>query len=316
MEQTMTVKREKLSYDEFQGVLTEKVQRKLDEKIEVKVNDVTKNNGVILKGMSFHTNGEGISPTIYLESYYEAYLNGMEWADIVDRIVDIFRVGSREKFFDIHDFLDYEKAKERIVYKLVNAEKNSELLKQVPHRDVLDMAVVYYYLLDNDELENATILIYNNHLENWGITLKELDLVAKKNTPKLLKSELKSITEVLAQLLKSRGIEEDFELEESDEEFGMYVLSNECKIFGAAAVLYKNVLKDFAGKLEKDLYILPSSVHEVILVPVKEGITWEVLQDMVKEVNQTQVEDVEVLSDTVYCYLREKDKLCMASEVA
>ena len=178
------------------------------------------------------------------------------------------------------------------------------------------MAVVYYYLLDNDELENATILIYNNHLENWGITLKELDRVAKKNTPKLLKSELKSITEVLAQLLKSRGIEEDFELEESDEEFGMYVLSNECKIFGAAAVLYKNVLKDFAGKLEKDLYILPSSVHEVILVPVKEGITWEVLQDMVKEVNQTQVEDVEVLSDTVYCYLREKDKLCMASEVA
>ncbi|MBR6094026.1 MAG: hypothetical protein IKP92_03265 [Lachnospiraceae bacterium] len=312
MENTMNVTLNKLTYDEFQGVLAEKVQRKLDEKIEVRINDVRKNNGVVLKGMSFNTEGDGISPTVYLESYYEAYLNGMEWVEIVDRIVDIFRMGSREKFFDIRDFLDYERAKGRIVYKLINKEKNEELLKSIPHRDLMDMTVVFYYLLENKDMENATILIYNNHLESWGITEDELYEAAKENTPKVLTPELKSITEVLTELLSARGIGEVFE--EEEEEFGMYVLSNRTKIFGAAAILYDDVLKNFAGKTGADLYILPSSVHEVILVPKKDGITWEALQEMVKEVNETQVEDVEVLSDSVYCYLKDEEKLCLASE--
>lgn len=304
------------TFEEFQTIITEKVQAKLDEKITVRITDVTKNNGVVLKGMSFTGQGETISPTIYLEQYYEAYKEGSEWGELVDRIVDTFRLGTKNEIFDVQSFLDFDDAKEHIVFKIVNYEKNKKLLKEIPHKKIMDLAVVYYYLLSNDSLENATILIYNNHLENWKITADELDEIAMKNTPKLLGADLRSITDVLNEMLKSRGIDTGFLDEEPDENGSMYVLSNESKVFGAAAILYSEVLKTFADKIDSDLFILPSSVHEVIIIPKEDGMDWKKLQEMVVEVNSTQVEEVEVLSDSVYYYSREKDALTPAWEAA
>lgn len=307
------------TFEEFQTVLTEKVQAKLDEKITVRINDVTKNNGVVLKGMTFFGQGEVISPTIYLEPYYEAYKEGCEWSEIVGRIVDTFRIGTKDEIFDIQSFINFKEAKEHIAFKVVNYEKNIKLLEQIPHKKFLDLAVVYYYLVNHSELDNATILIYNNHLETWGITADELDEIARDNTPHLLNADLRSITEVLSELLSRKNIDTDFldeELCEEEENGGMYVLSNKTKIFGAAVMLYSEVLKKFAEKKQTDLFILPSSVHEVIIIPKTEGMEWKKLQEMVIEVNATQVEDIEILSDSVYCYSREKDELIPAWEVA
>ena len=103
--------------------------------------------------------------------------------------------------------------------------------------------------------------------------------------------------------------------EEESDEFGMYVLSNSSKVFGAASILYPDVLKNFAEKLDRDLYILPSSVHEVILLPKRSETEWETLQEMVKEVNATQLEEVEILSDSVYSYTKKDDCLLPAWEV-
>ena len=296
------------------------VRARLDQEVGIEITEVTKNNGVVLKGLSLKESDSSISPTIYLERYYAGYRDGRSMEEIADEIVDVYHRGNLGAFFDVADFLDFEKAKKRIVYKLVNYEKNKVLLKQIPHKPFLDMAVVYYYLLENDRLENATILIYNNHLESWNVTLNEIDQLAKENTPLLLKADLRSITEVLYQIIRSRN-EEDaekfLELEnETESDPIMYVLSNKSKIFGAAAILYDDVLKNFSEKVQKDLYILPSSVHEVILIPKEESMEWEKLQEMVKEVNSTQVEDVEILSDSVYCYQRGNDALLHAWAVA
>ena len=311
----ITVDTSDVSFDDFQEIITEKVQKKLDEKIDVKVVEVIKNNGVVLKGMTFMGEGKNISPTIYLEQFYEAYLNGVEWGDIVDRIVDSFRVGTKRDVFDLQSFLDFNQASKRIVFKLVNYEKNRKLLENIPHKKFLDMAVVYYYLLSNEELENATILIYNNHLEAWNIDVEELDRIAMENTPVLLKEDLRSITEVLGEMLMKRDPEfRDIQIDEDGDV--MYVLSNRSKIFGAAAILYSDVLKNFAEKKGLDLYILPSSVHEVILVPKTSDMEWEKLQEMVIEVNSSQVEEIEILSDSVYCYSRSLDKVLPAWEVA
>ena len=306
----------KYTFEEFQTIITEKVQAKLDEKITVRITDVTKNNGVVLKGMSFTGQGETISPTIYLEQYYEAYKEGSEWGELVDRIVDTFRLGAKNEIFDVQSFLNFEEAKEHIVFKIVNYEKNKKLLKEIPHKKIMDLAVVYYYLLSNDNLENATILIYNNHLENWKITAEELDAIAMENTPKLLSADLRSITDVLNEMLKARGIDTGFLEADPSDNGSMYVLSNESKVFGAATILYSEVLKEYADKIGSDLFILPSSIHEVIIIPKEEGMEWEKLQEMVVEVNSTQVEDVEVLSDSVYYYSREKDSLIPAWEAA
>ncbi len=312
----MSELKNELSYEEFQDVLKEKVQNKLDERIAVGITDVMKNNGVVLKGMTFSKEGEGISPTIYLEQYYVAYKKGADWAELVRKIVDIFHLGAKNEFFDLQAFLDFERAKEHIVYKLVNYEKNKELLEKIPHRQFLDMAVVYYYLVETEELSNATILIYNNHLENWNVTAGELDAIAKENTPKLLKEDLRSMTEVIRELLRKKGIPEEEIFTEEPEEEVMYVLSNNTQVFGAAAILYSGVLKAFAKKVKKDLLILPSSVHEVIILPKSDDMNVETLRQMVMEVNSTQVEEVEVLSDNVYCYERKTDALTFAKNIA
>lgn len=305
-----------ITYETFQKLITEKVQKKLDEHILVKVTSVVKNNGVVLKGLCFTGEEEGISPTIYLENFYEEYKNGADLGDICDHIVDIFRIGGKNNVFDVQDFLDFEKAGKNIAFKLVNYEKNKELLKEIPHKRYLDMAVVYYYLLNNEEIENATILIYNNHLQSWGITAEELDRAAKENTPRLLEADLRSMADVLSELLTNKGIDSDFIEEECDVENVMYVLSNRTRIFGAAVILYNDVLKEFSEKVKQDLYILPSSVHEVILIPKVSGVSAEMLLEMVKEVNATQVEDIEVLSDNVYCYEREADRVVEALNAA
>lgn len=308
------------NYETFEAKVVEYVRTHIDEGVSAEITEVTKNNGVVLKGLALKEDDSSISPTVYLERYYDAYEGGRSIESIGEEIIEVYHKGNLGEFFDVTDFLDFEKAKKRIVYKLVNYEKNKVLLKQIPHKPFLDMAVVYYYLLENEQLDNATILIYNNHLESWNTTAKEIDEIAAHNTPLLLKEDLHSITEVLYQIMKKRNEEEAAKLLElENEEEGdpvMYVLSNRNKIFGAAAILYSGVLKAFSDKLKKDLFILPSSVHEVILIPKDETMEWEKLQEMVQEVNSTQVEDVEVLSDSVYCYQRNKDSLLPAWQVA
>lgn len=308
------------NYETFEAKVVEYVRTHIDEGVSAEITEVTKNNGVVLKGLALKEDDSSISPTVYLERYYDAYEGGRSIESIGEEIIEVYHKGNLGEFFDVTDFLDFEKAKKRIVYKLVNYEKNKVLLKQIPHKPFLDMAVVYYYLLENEQLDNATILIYNNHLESWNTTAKEIDEIASLNTPLLLKEDLHSITEVLYQIMKKRNEEEAAKLLElENEEEGdpvMYVLSNRNKIFGAAAILYSGVLKAFSDKLKKDLFILPSSVHEVILIPKDETMEWEKLQEMVQEVNSTQVEDVEILSDSVYCYQRNKDTLLPAWQVA
>ena len=308
------------NYETFEAKVVEYVRTHIDEGVSAEITEVTKNNGVVLKGLALKEDESSISPTVYLERYYDAYQGGRSIETIGEEIIEVYHKGNPGEFFDVTDFLDFEKAKKRIVYKLVNYEKNKVLLKQIPHKPFLDMAVVYYYLLENEQLDNATILIYNNHLESWNTTAKEIDEIAALNTPILLKEDLHLITEVLYQIMKKRNEEEAAKLLElENEEEGdpvMYVLSNRNKIFGAAAILYSGVLKAFSDKLKKDLFILPSSVHEVILIPKDETMEWEKLQEMVQEVNSTQVEDVEILSDSVYCYQRNKDSLLPAWQVA
>ena len=91
----------------------------------------------------------------------------------------------------------------------------------------------------------------------------------------------------------------------------MYVMTNTRGINGAACLLYKNALARFAQKLKQDLFLLPSSVHEVILVPKSDILKKEDLSEMVREINKTEVSPKEVHSDTVYVYDRLSDQLIL-----
>lgn len=299
--------------------ILQKMQTEFEGEVKVSIHDVAKNNGVVLTGLTFSRKDVNISPTIYLEDFYKEYQEGKTMEEILEEIKEIYYGSRMENSINMDFFTDYEKAKKNIVYKLINYERNQELLKEIPHKKFLDFAIVFYYLVDMKEFANATILIHNKHLECWNTDAEAVYKEAVINTPRLLKANFCGMMEVLQELTQEdilyagemcgcRAIDHEaerkfiLEIHLRKDETGMYVLSNFTRMYGAAAILYEGVLDKCAKTLGANLFILPSSVHEVILIPDEGQITKEKLQEMVKEVNETQIEPQEFLSDSVYYF--------------
>jgi hypothetical protein len=275
----------------------------------ITINHVIKNNGCEMDGLVIMEKGKDIAPTIYLDSLYELYTNGENIKSIIRQIELIYEQNKNNVTFDVNILKHFDTIKDKIVYKVVNYRSNEKLLEQVPHKRILDLAVVFYCLLDNEYGRSATALIYNNNLKNWNVTIDDVYKAALKNTPDLLHSKISS----MAALFEKCGVNVDGEEVDLKDYVpsDMYVLTNESKLNGAACILYENVLYDFAQKLGADLYILPSSVHEVILLPKLSMFEKDELVNMVKEVNTEGVAADEVLSDHVYEYNRTERLITM-----
>lgn len=275
----------------------------------ITINHVIKNNGCEMDGLVIMEKGKDIAPTIYLDSFYELYTNGENIKNIIRQIEVIYEQNKNNVTFDVNILKHFDTIKDKIVYKVVNYRNNEKLLEQVPHKRILDLAVVFYCLLDNEYGRSATALIYNNNLKNWNVTIDDVYKAALKNTPDLLHSKISS----MAALFEKCGVNVDGEEVDLKDYVpsDMYVLTNESKLNGAACILYENVLYDFAQKLGADLYILPSSVHEVILLPKLSMFEKDELVNMVKEVNTEGVAADEVLSDHVYEYNRTERLITM-----
>lgn len=303
----------------FQKLLEEAINEKLKENEHLRFSEVRKNNGLILHGISIFDGREKITPTIYIEEFFRRYEKGQNADEIAEEILTLCRKGNLGVRFDIEGFIDFKKARERIVFKLINTAKNEELLKEIPSIPFLDLSMVFYYLLGEEKSCRASILIRNEHMKNWGVDTAALYEAAKTNLPKLLPIETIDMKSMVRDLMKEQfkdigsGEEEDildlmegaYPGGEDTAGLSMYVMTNRDKFFGAAGIACREELRQTAEELKSDLYILPSSVHEVILLPVTGGIDPGQLKDMVRDVNRTQLSPEEVLSDCVYRYSRE-----------
>lgn len=290
-----------LSYWEFLMEIEKLLKAATDKK--VRIQKVIKNNGIKLDAIWLSREEEPITPTIYLNGYYESYQKGESLESIRKKILALSEQKPKGAF-DTEQFLDYTKAKDRILFKLIHAKRNEAWLDEVPHRLFLDLAVVFYYLVPEEEV-NASVLIRMEHLQLWDVTEEELYLTAMQNTPRVLEPEIQDMNAVVAEMFT--------ELPEQNEDFPeetspMYVATNKKKFYGAACMLYPGLLKTFAEMKDSDFYILPSSVHEILLVPVELG-EQEALSEMVREVNETQVLAEEILSDHAYLYQRLNDQI-------
>lgn len=285
---------------QFYDLLEKELAPQLPEGMSMVFTHVRKNNNVIEDGISFTAKGSNISPNIYLSPYLEAYENGRTITDIAKQILHVLKVSVPKADFEVNEFLDYEKVKTRIAYKLINAEKNSELLNLIPYTQYMDLAMVFYYILPPGRIkdEHATILIHKTHLDIWKITAEQLKEDALANTPRLLPVDIINMNDVLQRLMGDAGFMPEF----AQQEIPMYVMSNTIRQNGAATMAYPGVLDDFAGSIGKNLYIIPSSIHEVILVP--ESQQPYCFNTMVREVNSMELDPKEVLADHVYYYDR------------
>ena len=296
-----------MEFTNFTTLVQREVEKRAGENYRVKLNDVMKNNGVVLRGITLMQDDRNISPTIYLNPYYDAYENGdTTLGTVIDEVIDTYERNKINRSIDMKFFLNYETVRSRIIFKLINTEKNRELLRDVPYIPFHDLSIVFQCLVSEERFGNASILIHNVHLQLWKVNARELYECALENTPLLQGYELADMNTVLEEMKALGGIDDE-EIEDMQQEVPMYVLSNKSRINGASCILYKDILKDFAMVVDKDLYVLPSSIHEVILLPSDGTQESEQLKEMVREINQSQVEKEEVLSDSVYYYRRSDD---------
>ncbi len=289
-----------------------KVMETLGEQYDVKLQEVQKNNNVRLLGLIILTKGQNVSPTIYLDDFYEAYCNGCTMERVVEGILHIYEKDAPKRNIDMSFFKDFSKVKDRICFRLINAKKNQALLEQIPYVSFLDLAICFYYSYHNDRLGDGSILIYNTHIEMWETSIDELLNLAMENTPQLYPWNLNSMDMVINELLQEQYVKtgEVFMEEEEQKQFfkevPMKVLSNKQKVHGASCILYKGVMEEIAAKMQGNFYILPSSIHELIFLADTGTESSKELKKMIAEVNETQVEAQEILSNSLYYYSQEK----------
>jgi hypothetical protein len=297
-----------MTYQEFKQHIQTTIQTQLGQSVNVTLQDIVKNNNTHLDGLTILSDQYNLSPTIYLNYYYRQYENGKSVAEICQDILQTYEANRPSTNIDVSFFTDYNKVKSRIVFKLINYEKNLSLLQDVPHYRFLDLAIVFHCLLNADSQGTATILIHNHHLALWNITSDDLYALAISNTPRLLSYDLRNMTDVLKELFQQSDALQSDSVEPL---CSMYVLSNQQKLNGSACILYQGLLKGFADHLGCDLYILPSSIHEVLILPSTDQLPHPELSDMVREVNMTQLSREEILSDHIYYFSRETSQLTM-----
>ena len=265
-----------MNYTEFMNAMLCEIRGQVDAQVRTELYTVTKNNGTRRTGILFKQEDSNLAPTIYLEEFYQKYLKGQQVPDLADSICSIYQEIRVKKTCDCQNLFDFNHVKEHIVYKLIRRDANEELLKQIPYEPFLDLAVVYYIQIDNTRFGSAAIQIRNEHLRYWRVEKEEIRRLAGKNTPRIYPVQIQQIVRF------------------------MYVATNEQCSLGAAVMRYPDFREKVWGMIGEGFYILPSSIHEVILVPESFGMEPERMQEMVKEINQIGVAPEEVLSDSVY----------------
>lgn len=299
-----------MKYHTFKTQFAKEVAAQHGENAQVVIEKIPKNNGIINESMTI-LKGEGEAvPVIGLETYYAAYLGGTPVEELADRFLQEFSRNRILEKQELESFLDFEKAAKHICYKIINYEKNKEMLSQIPHRRILDLALVYYYRFEQFGDYSASIMIHNDHIQHWEIEEHQLYHLARRNTCRLLPPKLSGMFQVIQDI--SDGMEMDFWDMRIFEDEVMYVLTNQERSYGAVCILYPEVIQGIADFFSNNFFILPSSIHECIIVPDSGQFISQELKELVQEVNVQCVEEEEILSDNIYYYDRIQQKLSFA----
>ena len=306
-----------MDYEIFKEVVKEgflSYMPKSYQDMEVRVVPVDKVNRK-LDGLSLLAKNEKttISPTLYINDMYEKYLMTGDLQSTLREAAEAMDEVFREATIPP---LDISTAKDNIIFQLVNTMQNEDMLKNLPHRDFQDLSIIYRWVVGVEQQGLSSVVINNHVAESLGMGEEQLFKAAAENTRRILPPVVQSMNEVIRDLFMADGMPQelaDLMVGEQEPERTMWVISNENKIDGAVSMLYEDKLHSLAERVGTDLYILPSSVHEVIAVSVEMGEPEELAQ-MVAEINMDQVDLSERLSNQVYHYDKDLRKITLATD--
>lgn len=286
----------KKNYEEFCTFVEENILSLMSDGVKrsVSVKDIRKNNGIILKGLIIMKDSTNISPTIYLEPYYEEYEVG--YASLDEILEEIAYFYSRTEQNDKEPF-DIDSLQEAtIIGCLVGTENNMDFLKDIPFIPCgKDFAIIFKYYLGKSLYGSISTITITDYLaERFGFDVSKLMQLALENTPRLLPLSVEKISQVLK-------TQDDYNLVvRKCKDAPMYVISNEIGRFGAFTLFYPETLQMLFERFDCDIVLIPSSIHECILIPYENGISFKKLNELISTINQTLIDEQEILADRAY----------------
>ena len=291
---------------EFARKMCSAVEKELGEAYTVELKEVRKNNGVILQGMLIYSKTQNVIPTIYLDSFWEAYEAGIPFGAVLKKLLTVYHQDTPKKKLNMDFFYSFDEVKEKICYRLIRKAGNESLLQEIPHVDFLDLCICFFYAFQDKGFGDGSILIYHSHLKMWNTDVQALYELARENTPRLFPWECATMEAMLTEMT---DIGNEGDLEGLLHNIPMKILSNRQRIHGATCVLYPNLAEKIAEQEGGSYYILPSSIHEVIILKDTGKEDPINLKSMITDVNENMVAPEEVLSDSLYYYDSKQKKI-------
>lgn len=274
-----------------------------DEVVEKKINKPN----VVLDAIIVSTAGKKVSPTVYINDMFSRFeAENIELEEFLANEINRYENLEIPEFTDFADLCNLMLDLSRVTMELINSSNNENLLKDVVHRSFNDLSIIYRWVADSSAGGMASAIITNAMLERFGITEEELYVAAIKNSEDNI-----FIMSIEEQIVETMGVPRET-LPDVPACETMWVMSNQNKLFGAIAMLHSNKLMKLANKLNSDLYILPSSIHEILCVSAEKFFEVDKLREMVQEVNDTEVAKDELLSYCVYKFSRDTKTVTIA----
>lgn len=286
-----------MEYETFVKQLMQELKQNMEQAgVELQRHEVIKNNGVIKDGITIKYPNTPVAPTIYADDLYEMSNDGYSVSEIAEN--EARKLENMKASMPEAPILTKEAALSNLYCAVINTADNEELLKNVPHENLEDLSVVARFKVGED----GSFLVSNDICKTLQMTSEEVMEAAHANTDHQ-EYKCQTMGEVMREMMLKDGMPEDYAdelIRMQGEQCPMWILSNNSKVDGAVAITSQETLKDAHEKLGEDFYVLPSSRHEVILVPQSFVSDLQDLKDMVRGVNETEVSKIDKLSDNVY----------------
>ena len=328
-----------MKYELFTEELTECIINMAEPGEEVTVRKILKNNDTAFDSVTVKQPGCNMTPTLYFQDLKRSFDEGMQMDELARSVLSFSRTGSGVWPAEDFDPGDYSYFRDKVMFRLVSSDRNRQYLRHRPHRGRLDLEIVYYYQCRIGKESMGTISVGDEDLNRWGISEEDIYRDALRNTPILNPPVICPITDLLNSFTDPDGMPDlgapvrDMDpdgmpdlhapVRDADPDEGvdiglpvyepdlygnapvpLLVLTNESKYCGAACMLYEGLLRDLSDEIRSDLFIIPSSIHEVLLLPDEGEFSEEELSALVCEINAHFINPSEILSDHVYRFKR------------
>ena len=248
-------------------------------------------------GITISPAGGNVGMNLNANQLFDQMQDGQSYEGVLAVAVSTAERGLHDmQAVDVSELMNYEAAKKYLCFDVVGSDRNADMLEKVPHTDKENISMVYRLQLDSTENGAATVLITNAMMEQFGVTKEQLHADAMENAQEIRPADFRTMAAVMAEMM---GMPEEMM---ADMAPPMYVATNQDKVQGAAVMFYPDFMDQAAKELGGDIFILPSSVHEVLILPDDGNMNAQELKEMVTSINASEVSPEDRLTDSVYHY--------------